>query len=42
MNHDIRALADAVALRRIGFGFTMVSAVVALFAVTAVLTAGSP
>jgi hypothetical protein len=36
------AMADAVALRRIGFGLTMVSAVVALFAVTAVMTSGLP
>ena len=35
-------MADAAALRRIGFGLTMVSAVVALFAVTAVMTAGLP
>jgi hypothetical protein len=35
-------MADAVALRRIGFGFTMVAAIVVLFAVTALLTTGSP
>jgi len=35
-------MADAAALRRIGFGLIMVSAVVALFAVTAVMTAGLP
>jgi hypothetical protein len=35
-------MADAAALRRIGFGFTMVTATIALFAITALLAAGVP
>jgi len=31
-----------MALRKIGFAFTMVTATVAFFAITAVLTAGTP
>jgi hypothetical protein len=35
-------MADAAALRRIGFALTMVAATVTLLAITAVLNVGSP